>query len=219
MSIVMSIVIAALVIPIPVVIVFNAAAVSLPVARVISFAIVARRNPTRSLVRWPSPIPFVPFVMPPHRIPITRHPHGFRSRAWRNNGNHPWWRRCPNHDSDRNLGFTCAGQDEQRREQQRRSDDIFHVARASLDILRASGKALESSAIRECERNTWSRVQVKTLSQVEVVVFSPEPQLRKTSVGALVRCRRPELLAQESLLRRPRRISFPAELPARGFSA
>lgn len=82
-SIVMSIVIAevAASIPIPVVIVFNAAAVSLPVARVISFAIVARRNPTRSLVGWPSPIPFVPFVMPARRIPIARHPHVLRSRA------------------------------------------------------------------------------------------------------------------------------------------
>ena len=109
-SIVMSIVIpeVAVSIPIPVVIVFNAAVVSLPVARVISFAIVARGNPTRSLVRWPSPIPFVPFVMPAHRIPITRHPHVLRGGAWGNNGNHPWWRWRSNHDSDRNLGFTCA---------------------------------------------------------------------------------------------------------------
>ena len=52
MSLVMSIVIAevAVSIAIPVVIVFNAAAVSLPVAGVMPFAIVARRNPTRSLV-------------------------------------------------------------------------------------------------------------------------------------------------------------------------
>lgn len=109
-SVVMSIVVAevAASLPIPVVIVFYAAAVSLPVALVISFAIVARRNPTRSLVRWPRPIPFVPFVMPAHRIPITPYPHALRSRALGNNGNHALWRWCPNHDSDRNLGFTCA---------------------------------------------------------------------------------------------------------------
>ena len=113
LSVVMSIVLAevAASIPIPVMIVFNASAVSLPVARVIPFAIVARRNPTRSLVWWASPIPFVPFVMPAHRIPITRHPHVLWSGAWGNNGNHPWWRWCADHDSDRNLGFTCASQD------------------------------------------------------------------------------------------------------------
>lgn len=98
-------------IPIPVVIAFNAAAVSLPVARVVSFAIVARRNPTRSLVRWPSPIPLVPFVTPARRKPIARHAHVLRSRAWGNNGNHPWWRGYPDHDSDRNLGFTRASED------------------------------------------------------------------------------------------------------------
>ena len=128
-SLVMSIAIAevAVSIPIPVVIVSNAAAVSLPVARVISLAIVARRNPTRSLVRWPSPIPFVPSVMPAHRIPITRHPSVLTSGTWGDNGNLSWRRWCPNHDSDRNLGFTCASQDEQRGDQQCRSDDVFHV--------------------------------------------------------------------------------------------
>lgn len=109
-SLVMSIVIAevAVSIAIPAVIVFNTAAVSLPVAGVISFAIVARRNPTRSLVRWPGPVSFVPFVVPADRIPVTRHPDVLRSWAWGNHGNHPRWRRCPSHDSDRNLGFTCA---------------------------------------------------------------------------------------------------------------
>src|SRR5215472_18500225 len=109
-SVVMSIVLAEVTasLPVPVMIVFNAAAVSLPVALVISFAIVARRNPTRSAVRWPGPIPFVPFVMPAHLVPITRYPHALGSRAWGNNGNHALWRWCPNNDSDRNLGFTCA---------------------------------------------------------------------------------------------------------------
>src|SRR5438067_9273818 len=110
MALVMSIVIAevAVATAIPVVIVFNAAAVSLPVAPVISLAIVARRNPTRSFVRWPSPIPFGAFVMPADRIPITRHPHVLTSGARGKNGDRAWrrWRR--NHDSERNLGFTRA---------------------------------------------------------------------------------------------------------------
>jgi hypothetical protein len=82
-----------------VVVVFNAAAVALPVAGVISFAIVARFNPMCSLIRWPSPIAFVPFVMLAHRIPISRHSHAPRSRTWGNNCNNPRWRRGSDNDS------------------------------------------------------------------------------------------------------------------------
>lgn len=67
------------------------------------------------------------------------------------------------------------------------------MARASLDILPASGKALESSAIRERERNTWSRVQVNTLSHLSSTAsrrrFLPHPREHDVSPSRpRVRC-------------------------------
>ena len=99
-----------------VVIVFNPAAIALPVAGVVSLAIVARLNPMCSLIWWPSPIALVPFVVLAHRIPISCYPHVPRGRAWWNNRNNSRWRRCPNDDSDRNLGFSCPGQNEKQRD-------------------------------------------------------------------------------------------------------
>jgi hypothetical protein len=60
---------------------------------------VVRSNPMRSLVRWPSPIAFMPFVMLCYRIPVTLYPHESSLRHWGNNGNHTGRRWRPNHDS------------------------------------------------------------------------------------------------------------------------
>src|SRR5215472_2059769 len=100
----------AVLIVIPVVIVFNAATLSLPVSRVISFAVVVRRDPVSSLVRWPCPIAFMPFVMLSDGIPITLYPH--ESWFWHcGNDRHPrrWWR--SNGDCDGNLCLRIAGLD------------------------------------------------------------------------------------------------------------
>ena len=89
------------------VIVFNAAAVSFPIPRIISFAVVAWCNPVSSLIRRSSPIAFMPLVMIPHGIPITLHPHVVRVWPCRHNDNGPGrrWRR--NYDSDGNLRVNC----------------------------------------------------------------------------------------------------------------
>jgi hypothetical protein len=82
------IMIVALSIMIRVVVMFNAATIALPVASVISFSVVAGWNPTRSFVRWTSPIAFVPFVVFAHGVPIALDPRIPWSRAWRNHCDH-----------------------------------------------------------------------------------------------------------------------------------
>ena len=92
-----------------VVIVLNTATTTLPVTRIIAFAIVMWCNPTRSLIRRSSPIPFMPFVMFSGRIPIALYPHESDTRGWRGTHNNPGWRWRPNHDSHRNLRLTRPG--------------------------------------------------------------------------------------------------------------
>jgi len=65
-----------------VVIVFNTASVTLPVARIIAFTIVMWCNPTSPLVRRSRPITFVPFIVFSHCIPITFYPRESRIRPW-----------------------------------------------------------------------------------------------------------------------------------------
>jgi hypothetical protein len=60
---------------IPVVVVFNTAAVSFPVPCMISFSVVARCNPVSPLVGRSSPIALMPLVVIFHGIPIPSHPH------------------------------------------------------------------------------------------------------------------------------------------------
>jgi hypothetical protein len=86
-----------------VVVVFHAAVRSLPVTDEVSFAVVARRNPTSSFVGWSSPIAFVPLVTLSYGIPITLHPREFRTRAYWRNPNHAGWRWCPDDNSNGNL--------------------------------------------------------------------------------------------------------------------
>jgi hypothetical protein len=64
---------------------------------------VMRRYPIGSLIRRPSPIALMPFVMPSYWIPIPYHPCELRS--WRRglNVNHTGRRWCTNCDANRNL--------------------------------------------------------------------------------------------------------------------
>jgi hypothetical protein len=88
---------------VPVVIVFNTAAISFPVTHKKLLPIMMRLNPTSSLVRWSSPITVMPPIMPSRGIPITPYPHELRTwRCWQNL-NHTGRRRRPNSDSNRNL--------------------------------------------------------------------------------------------------------------------
>jgi hypothetical protein len=94
------IVIVAFTVVIRVVVVFNAATIAFPVASVISFSVVAGWNPTRSFVRWTSPIAFVPFVVFARGVPIALDPRVPWSWAWRNHCDHARWRWCSNNNSN-----------------------------------------------------------------------------------------------------------------------
>jgi hypothetical protein len=87
-----------------VVIVFNTAVVSIPVACIITLAVVMWRNPVRSLVRRSSPIASVPFVMIAQWIPVAFYPHARRFWPRRDNDSHARRRWRPNHDANE----TCA---------------------------------------------------------------------------------------------------------------
>ena len=93
----------AVVIVIPVMIVFEAAMRAIPVACVEAAAFMARADPTRAGVGRTSPISLVPNVTAVHRIPVAIDPGVFRSRADRNDIM-PRRRRRPDLNSNRDLG-------------------------------------------------------------------------------------------------------------------
>ena len=70
----------AVAVSIPVVIVLEAAAVTVPVALEELLPIVMGRNPARPSVGRPGPVSFMPPVMAAYRIPITIHPKIIRTR-------------------------------------------------------------------------------------------------------------------------------------------
>jgi hypothetical protein len=92
---------------VPVVIVFNAAAIPFPITHKEPFAVVARCNPTSSRVWWSSPIALMPPVMPSYGIPITLHQHKLRTRRFWQNPNNPGRRWRPNCNSNGNLSVNC----------------------------------------------------------------------------------------------------------------
>jgi hypothetical protein len=94
-----------------VVIVLNTAAVSFPIPRIETFAVVVRCNPVRPLVRWPSPIAFMPLVVFSYWIPVTFHPYTFRSWPCGYDHGHSGRRWRPNYDSHRNLCVVCRSRD------------------------------------------------------------------------------------------------------------
>ena len=93
----------AVVVVIPMMVVFETSVRTIPVASVEVAAFMARTDPVRASVRRTSPVAFVPNVAAVHGIPVAIHPRIFWPRtdghnvmAWR-------WRR-PDLNSDRDLG-------------------------------------------------------------------------------------------------------------------
>src|SRR4029077_938128 len=116
-----------LVVAVPVVIVFNTAAISFPVTNKELLLIMMRLNPASSLVRWSSPIAPMPPVMPSHGIPITIYPHELRSWPFWQNLNYTWrWWRA-NSDSNGNLRVNCRDRGQQHRGKQCCSNQRPHV--------------------------------------------------------------------------------------------
>jgi hypothetical protein len=79
---------------IPVVIVRNPAAISLPVAFEKAVAVVMGTNPMRTGIRCPGPISVMPFVVVSYRIPVALDPKKIGSWTRRQNPHHAgrrWW--------------------------------------------------------------------------------------------------------------------------------
>ena len=88
---------------VPMMIMFNSTAVSVPVTHKELLPIVMRRYPIGSLIRRLSPVALMPFVMPSYWIPIPLHPYELRSWWRRLNVNHARRRWRSDHYSNRNL--------------------------------------------------------------------------------------------------------------------
>jgi hypothetical protein len=88
---------------VPAVIMFNPAVFSLPVTAIELPPIVMRQHPASPRVRRPSPITFMPAIMPSDRIPVTLDPQELGSGGRRQNSNHAGRRRRPDGDPDRDL--------------------------------------------------------------------------------------------------------------------
>src|SRR3984893_4685451 len=95
----------ALTLAIPVVIMIEAAMLSLPVAVIVSAALPARSDPDCSAVRGECPITRVPNVAAIYHVPIAVHPYVARARSYRPDAQHARRRRCANPDSDGYLSL------------------------------------------------------------------------------------------------------------------
>jgi hypothetical protein len=85
---------------IPMMIVFDSAAISGPITHKILVALMTRRHPISALIRWPGPVSLMPSVMPSHWIPIPLHPHKPFSWRRRLNVNDTRRRRCADCDTN-----------------------------------------------------------------------------------------------------------------------
>ena len=110
-------VVVALAATVPLVIVFELPARTLPVPFVELTAIVTGSDPGGTGIRQPGPIAIVPFVMPAGRIPITIYPIETRTRGDWPNADDAWRRRRSDRDSDGDLTVKCAAGQEHEREQ------------------------------------------------------------------------------------------------------
>jgi hypothetical protein len=93
----------AVVVTVPVVVVFNPSALTDPVTCKKLAAFITGNVPTRADVWGLSPVALVPLPMVSDGIPITVHPDEFRCGSRRHDVNHSGWWRGTNPDADRDL--------------------------------------------------------------------------------------------------------------------
>jgi hypothetical protein len=92
----------AVVVAIPVMVVLDPAALTLPIPPIEALSIVTRSYPSSPPIGWASPISSMPPVMAPYGIPVPVYPDEVWTRP-RRNGIHAWRRRRTNSDSNGNL--------------------------------------------------------------------------------------------------------------------
>jgi hypothetical protein len=111
----------AVTIPVPPMVVLNAAPITLPVAVIITLSIVARRYPVVSAVGGPAPISVMPPVMTTDGVPISVDPNITGTRSYWPNSNHARWRWWADPDSKVYFSRNC-----QSSSQKRQGKDFFY---------------------------------------------------------------------------------------------
>ena len=106
----------AVAIVIPLVIVRHAAAIAFPVAFEPPRAIVMRRYPPGARVWRARPIPFMPMIAMPHRVPIAFNPNKIGTRSRRPDPHDPRRRWRADRNAHGNLGETTSSGKQQQRE-------------------------------------------------------------------------------------------------------
>lgn len=98
----------ALVVVVPVVVVFDAAVLAFPIAAVEALTIVTRAYPASALVGRASPIAAMPTIVATYGIPVAVDPEELRAGADGANSNDAGRGRGTDYDSDRNLSERCG---------------------------------------------------------------------------------------------------------------
>jgi hypothetical protein len=93
---------------VPLVIVFHAAVISVPIACEILLSVMVGLYPASTLVWWTSPVAFMPFVVSSNRVPVPLQPHISRAGATSMDANYAGARRGTNPDSERDLSGRCC---------------------------------------------------------------------------------------------------------------
>jgi hypothetical protein len=93
----------AVMVAVPVMVVFPPAVIAIPVPFKESLSVVAGTNPTCAGIGRTSPVTLMPLVVVPHRIPVSFHPDEFRAWSWWKHPNNSRRRWRSDHDSNRHL--------------------------------------------------------------------------------------------------------------------
>jgi len=99
---------------VPFVIVFEATVWTVPIAGVEVAAFMTGSNPSSAAVRRPSPVTFMPAVVPGDGIPVSADPHEIGCGLCGHNGNDARGGRSADHNTDRYLCF-CGNACQQKR--------------------------------------------------------------------------------------------------------
>jgi uncharacterized protein (DUF58 family) len=91
--------IVAVTLPVPAMVVFHAAAFTIPITVVVTLSIVTWRHPAISAIDRTRPISLMPSIVTLDGIPITVHPNIIRTRGHRANSHHTRRRRRTDPDS------------------------------------------------------------------------------------------------------------------------
>ena len=123
---------------VPAVVMFKPAAVTIPIAAIVTLAIMTRNNPVGAGIGWTSPITFMPHIASCGRVPIAAYPCVLRAGSRWQDRNHARRRWRTNHDG--NLS-ECGSASQEQSGKQCCSNQTFHVGYPPSLLKRAEGNA------------------------------------------------------------------------------